>query len=109
MLLVLNELSILCALAMRVFIFPQVAVAVAETGSELPIATLLYANLPLAVHVSVLGAMGAGMIITEFLIRDVRWRLGINMLCGVTTTVYLIGLIFALFLPLIAVIDSFSQ
>ena len=108
-LLILNELSILCALAMRVFILPRVVAEVAETGVELPSATLLYASVPLAIHVLVLGAMGAGMIVKEFLVRDVRWRLGINMLCGVLTIVYLIGLIFALFMPIITMIELYSQ
>ncbi len=108
-LLILNELSILFALAMRVLILPRVVAAVEDMGSVLPSATLLYANVPLAIHVLVLGAMGAGMIVKEFLIRDVRWRLGMNMLCGVAVIVYLVGLIFALFLPITAMIESLSQ
>ena len=94
---------------MRVFVLPRVAAAVAETGSELPTATLLYVRAPLVIHILVLSAMGAGMIAKEFLIDDVRWRLGINILCGVVTIVYMVGLIFALFMPIPAMLEYMSQ
>ena len=49
------------------------------------------------------------MIVKEFLFRDVRWRLIVNMLCGLLVIVYLVGLIFALFMPIPALMGEFAK
>lgn len=108
-LLVLNELSILFAMAMRALVLPRLVAAVEEMDFVLPSVTTFYAAVPLAIHILALGALGAGLIVKEFLISDVRWRLIVNMLCGLMVIVYLVGLIFALFMPIPALMENLAK
>ena len=105
-LLVLNEVAVLFALAMRTFVLPRVVSTVTKEGFQLPGITRLYDSLPLLIHILILGGLGMALIAKEILIRNTRFRLIANVLCGVLLVVYLAGLIFALFLPIPAMMES---
>lgn len=105
-LLIMNLLGLAISVVVGTVVLPRFEAALADFGAELPALTTLLMSIPRAAYLVMWPTTAGGLIAKEFFISRAGTKLAINLTAALVIGAFIIFQIFALFLPLVKMIEA---